>query len=449
MRKSLWVRVCFLFLFVSAIALSSSLILRYLIVDDFRKYHKSEMEDRVYWVTTDLEGTFEKYSGWRENIIAEDVVWALLLGFETRVRNRDGSIVMGTERAINSLPLSTKQKVLTVSGFKPSGESGKFVSYPLFIGGKEIGLLEVKFLDPAKEELFARRSNRFLLISFFFLGGLAVGLSIIFSRKLTDPIKKLAAGADAIGQGNLGIRVDIKGEDELGRLAQTFNRMTETLEIQNSLRKKLCSNAAHELRTPLCAIRGELEGMMDGLIPTGREQLQSLYDETSRLTGILEGMEELLQAEASVLSLKKQTLQLQPFLHSIVDRYGTLFWGNGVALELESDDQGSVYADPDRLSQIIINLLGNALKATGAGGRVLIKTGKRAGSSFVEIDDTGCGIKEDELPFIFERFYRGAQGGLGLGLTIVRELVEAHGGRIEVTSEVGKGSSFTVYLPEV
>lgn len=446
MPKSLWIKFLILLLAVSLIALSAALFLRELMIKDFREYLEGEMEDRVYWVMADLEGTYEKYSGWIENVISEDTIWALMLGLEIKIRDMNGMVVMDTEKAINTLSPLVKRRVMTLSELRAERDD-RFFPYPLFLGGKEIGRLEVRFLRPRKENIFIERSNRLLLISLFALGGLAIFLSIVFSRKLTNPIKKLASAAKAISEGNLKSRVKISGSDEISRLSETFNRMSQSLEIQESLRKKLISNITHELRTPISAIRGELEGMMDGLIPTDKEQLQSLYEETGRLKNILEGIEELTQVEASALTLKKQAIEFKPYLKNIIERFSKPFHDKGVAIELQCDDELMIDADPDRLSQIVINLLSNALKATEKGGNVFIKAAKRKSEMVIEVIDNGCGIKQEDLPFIFERFYKASEGGLGLGLTIVKELVEAHEGRIEARSEYGKGSTFTVYIP--
>jgi len=245
----------------------------------------------------------------------------------------------------------------------------------------------------------------------------------------------------------LKARVQVKGRDELWQLSESFNTMANALDTKEALRKKLLSNVAHELRTPLGAMRGELEGMMDGLIPSDKEHLQSLYEETGRLRKMLDGMEELAQAQASVLTLRKQPVLLKPFLNNIIGRIERTVRDKNIRLKLECNDGLIIDADPDRLSQIVINLLDNALRAVKNEGTVTIHAAARGREVVLEVRDTGTGIKPEDLHFIFERFYRASEGGLGLGLAIVKELVEAHGGRIEVKSEYGKGCVFTVYLP--
>jgi len=429
------------------IALSGALILRELMIKDFRDYLEGEREDRVYWVIADIEGTYEKYAGWKEDVLSEDAIRALMLGLEITIKDMDENIIMDTKKAISKLPPLMQRRIKAISEMRSSEGKGEFIPYPLFLGGKEIGYLGVKFLRPVKESVFIERSNTFLLISLFTLGGLAILLSIIFSRKLTSPLKRLDTAAKEISEGNLRSRVQPSGSDEIGSLSETFNRMAQYLEQQESLRKRLISNVAHELRTPLSAIRGELEGMIDGIIPTDKEHLQSLYEEINRLRYILEGIEELSRAESGALWLKKQNITLKPFLKNIIERFTKQVTDRGGALKLFCDEELVVPADPDRLGQIVINLLSNAIKATEEGGDIWVKAGKTHSEVFIDVSDTGSGIKEEDLPFIFERFYKASKGGLGLGLAVAKELTDAHGGRIEAKSEYGKGSSFTVFIP--
>jgi len=447
MLKSLWAKFLVLLIAVVAIGLSATFLLRELMVKDFRVYLEGEREDRAYWVTAALESSYDKYSGWREESIIENTVWAMMLGIEMKLFDTDGTLIMDTDMAINTLSPFVKKRVMAISERRVKESDSPFSPYALFLGGRQIGTLEVRFLLPQKEKVFIRRSNRFLLISLLALGGIAVFLSIVFSRKMTRPIKALTSAAAAIEEGDLRSRVGTSGNDEIGRLSDAFNRMARKLEVQEALRKKLTSNIAHELRTPISAIRGELEGMIDGLISADKETLKSLYAEIGRLKSILNGIEDLSQAEASSLMIRKVHLHLQPFLRNITERFRKASMDKGVSLELSCDDDLAVGADPDKLSQIIINLLSNALKATEKNGRVWVRAMSGGDKVRIEVGDTGCGIRDSDLPFIFERFYRASEGGLGIGLTIVKELAEAHGGKITAQSSYGKGSVFTLLIP--
>jgi two-component system sensor histidine kinase BaeS len=447
MLRRLWIKFFLVLFIVSLIALSSAFILRELMIRDFRDYLEGEMEDRVYRVVANMEGTYEKYSKWEKDNIADAAVWAFMMGLEIKLEDMDGNIIMDTASAIKSLSPSMQRRIIAISETRTSADKGNFVPYPLFLAGKEIGSLEVRFLLPEKEFVFIRRSNQFLLISLLAVGGSAILFSFIFSRRLIEPIKKLESAAKAISEGALKSRVEIRSKDEIGRLSETFNMMAQHLETLESLRKKLISDVAHELRTPISALRGELEGIIDGLIPTDKEHLYSLYEEINRLRHILDGIEELSQAEASALWLRKQDIKLKPFLSNIMGRFSRLTLDRGISLEVQCEEELSVNADPDRLSQIVVNLLSNAIKATDRGGKVWIQSGKQNSKLFIEVGDTGQGIRPEDLPFIFERFYKMSEGGLGLGLSIAKDISEAHGGRIEVKSVYGRGSSFTVFLP--
>jgi two-component system sensor histidine kinase BaeS len=387
-------------------------------------------------------------------VLEENAVWALLLGYEIRFLDSGDKGLMNTQKAVESLSPLTKRRIVAVTGF-PLRENGLndegLTAYPLFLAGKGIGSLEIRAFtsreEQGKESIFLKRSNRFLFLSVLALGGLSVFLSLVFSKRLTEPIKRLTSAAKDISEGNIKARVSITGSDEISTLAQTFNTMAGSIEVYEALRRKLTANIAHELRTPLSAMQGELEAMIDGLIKTDAEHLLSLHEETGRLKKLIEGIEELSMAEASILEMKRQQIELKLFLSNIQGRFERLFRDKEVGLLLECEDDLTVNADPDKVSQIVINLLSNAMRVTDKGGRVTIKAGEKGGEHFIEVADTGSGIRKEDLPFVFERFYRAHEGGLGLGLAIAKELADAHGGRIEVRSEYGKGSSFTLVIP--
>jgi two-component system sensor histidine kinase BaeS len=186
---------------------------------------------------------------------------------------------------------------------------------------------------------------------------------------------------------------------------------------------------------------------MDGVLPLARESLQSLHEESVRLAVILEGIEELTHAEASSLSLNRQSVPLAPFLAGMAGRFALLCADREVAIKVDCADGAVGLADPDRLSQVMINLISNAIKASSPGGEICISGKNEGAETVLEVADTGRGIPAAELPFIFERFYRGSKGGLGLGLAIVQELVQAHGGTVNAMSGEEGRTVLTVRLP--
>lgn len=447
MHCSLRCKFLLLFILISAIALSSAFVLRGFIMRDFARYLDGESQDRIQRVVALLEGGYEQHGGWQRDRLATDLAWALQLGVETRLFDSSGRQVIDSEQALSALTPLMRSRVLDATGYDPRTAKGVSVPYPLYLRGEEIGHLEARTLEQVKEEYFVRSSNRVLLISVTILGLISVLAGIIASRRLARPILELVDASGDIAGGNLGRRVNNKGYDEIGRLSQSFNSMACNLEAQEKLRRTLLSNAAHELRTPLAIISGELEGMLDGVLPIDRSALQSLHDEARRLTAILDGVDELSRAEASALNLNKITFALKPYLSTIVGRFERIFADKYAVLQLDCPESLRVTADPDRLSQIVINLVSNSVKAIASGGRVAVIASSDHGRVSLEITDNGCGIPAEDLPHVFERFYKGKNGGLGLGLAIVQELATAHGGSVSVRSVAGTGTSFYVTLP--
>jgi two-component system, OmpR family, sensor histidine kinase BaeS len=447
MFKSLWLKFLILLIVVSVTALSAAFLLQDLMLTDFREYIEGEREDRIGWITAAIESSYDRKNGWDRIDLSENVTWALLLGFDVKVYDAKERLVIDTAKALEIQSDNVTNRILALSKAEGREADEQYVPYPLFLEGEQIGRMDVLYLNPKKEGVFVSRSNDLLLISLVVLGGLAILISIFFSRRLTRPIKGLTSAAEEISGGNLKSRVTIIGRDEIARLSETFNRMAHSLETQESLRKKLTANIAHELRTPISALRGELEAMIDGLLPVDADNLESLHAETCRLKKIIEGIEELAQAEAGSNYINKKKFTVKPFMEGLMSRLKLLFAEKGVELELACEVDTEINADPDRLSQIVINLLSNALKATERGGKALIKVSRNSGT-VIEVCDNGKGISEEDMPFIFERFYRAEKGGLGIGLTIVRELVEAHGGTIKAENAQGGGTVFRVEIPD-
>jgi two-component system sensor histidine kinase BaeS len=430
-----------------AVALSAAIVLRGFIINDFKNYIDGESQDRVQRVIAQLEGNYDLHGEWKREVLAVELAWALQMGVDARVLDSKGDVLLDTREAIGLLNPLMRKRVLEVSGYDPASSGREFITHPLFLKGVEIGQLDARLLNPLKDDYFISSSNRFLAVSIAILGVIALILSLVASRRLAKPVLELSVAAGDIAAGDLSRRVVVPGQDEIGKLAVSFNRMAETLESQEMLRRRLLAGAAHELRTPLAIISGELEGMIDGLLPTSRQGLQSMHDEASRLTSILNGLDDLTRAESSVLSLQREDFALRPYLDAITGRFERLFAEKNAVLLLDCPAELKLFADPDRVSQIVINLVTNALKAISSGGRVTIVAAGHNDAVCLEIADNGAGIVEENIAHIFERFFKGSGGGLGLGLTIVKELVAAHNANITVNSCPGEGSTFRVMFP--
>jgi signal transduction histidine kinase len=283
----------------------------------------------------------------------------------------------------------------------------------------------------------------------------AVVVSIFTARRIVGPIQAMKQASRRIADGDYHQRVQVPGQDELGALAQAFNRMAEMLEQTEQRRLELIGDVAHELRTPLSSIQGVMEGLVDGVLPPEPATFLSVQREVSRLQRLVHDLGELSRAEAGQVPLEPCSVSPADLVSAAADRLRFQFEDKGVRLQVDSpDDLPQAWADPERIIQVLLNLLGNALQYTPSGGQVAVRAQREGREVIIEVQDTGIGIAAEHLPQIFERFYRVDKsrsrtgGGSGIGLTIARHLVEAHGGRIWAESPgLGKGSTFTFTLP--
>jgi two-component system sensor histidine kinase BaeS len=282
----------------------------------------------------------------------------------------------------------------------------------------------------------------------------AVMASIFTARRIVEPIHAMTKASQHIANGDYHQRVRMPDEDELGELAHSFNQMAETIEQTDQRRVELIGNVAHELRTPLSSIRSTMEGLVDGVMPAEAATFLSVQHEVTRLQRLVNDLEELSRAEAGQIPLDLRSSDLGSLIRTAADRLQMQFNDKGVYLEVEiAPALPLVRIDTARITQVFVNLLGNALQYTPVDGAVTLKAWAESGELLVSVHDTGVGISREHLPHLFERFYRvdrsraRASGGSGIGLTISKYLVEAHGGRIWASSPgVGQGSTFTIAL---
>ena len=289
-----------------------------------------------------------------------------------------------------------------------------------------------------------------LALSFPVVVGLVAWRS--FSR-LINPLARVIAAADAVAEGDLSVRVPESGPGEFGRLARSFNRMVAELERSDHLRRSLTADVAHELRTPLSILQGNLEGILDGVYQPDAEHIDLLLDETRRLNRLVEDLRTLSLAEAGQLSLQHEPVDLAELLGDVATSFSGQAEASGVNLKVTIEPGPEaliVTGDAGRLDQVLNNLVANALQHTLAGGTITLSAARSPGGMCLKVADNGRGIPAEDLPNIFDRFWRGderRQSGTGLGLAIARQLVQAHGGSISVESQLNQGSTFTINLP--
>jgi len=275
-----------------------------------------------------------------------------------------------------------------------------------------------------------------------------------FFLRVGSPVAELMAAADAVAAGDLSVRVREIGRGNIARFARRFNRMTAELQRAETARRNLTADVAHELRTPLQIIQGNLEGALDGVYEPTPEHLRATLDETQRLARLVGDLQTLSLAEAGQLPLHRREVMAADLLEDVAARFAGAAAEAGVVLKVTPDDGSPLLmVDPERLESVLSNLTANALRHTPAGGHITLSAAVVPGGATLTVADTGEGIAADDLPFVFDRFWRGdrARGrtaGAGLGLAIARQLVLAHGGEIDVSSAAGEGTTFTLFLPQ-
>ena len=328
------------------------------------------------------------------------------------------------------------------------------LSKPVVVDGKPVGVAVVRFTGTG----LAAASNTLqtaLLRAIAGAAGLAAVLALLtglaVARRITRPVGKLIAATRAMGRGDRAARVGpIPAPGELRELAIAFDQMADTLDRQERLRRALVADVAHELRTPVAVLQAGHEALLDGVAEPTPDQLASLRDEVLRLARMVGDLQTLAAAEAAALSLALSRCDLADIAAAAADSLASQFESTGITLERRLAP-AEVFADPGRLHQVITNLLTNALKFTPAGGRVTVRTGLAGRGAVLEVNDTGVGIPADELPHIFDRFWRGQQAervsGSGIGLSVAAELARAHGGHLAVSSQPGHGTQMTLTLP--
>jgi two-component system, OmpR family, sensor histidine kinase BaeS len=421
--------------------------------ESFNSYLERNREKKVDRIITEIEKDFQK-----NGHFTRDPVFAMLHEYAMgdqlyfQLFDRYGQIQMDssnirsmlnsfglTEPGLNDEQWHSKAYILRVD----NSVIGKLVAiYP-------VGLIddEDKFIQTIQLYIYAAVCMTVLL---------AIIFSMLFSKKLTSGLQKLQFAANELQQHNLDIRIPLKGlPTEVKHLAISFNNLAESLAKEEMLRKQFTGDLAHELRTPLATLRSQIEAFQDGIWEPTSTRLQACHEELMRLVRLVNELEKLLAAENPQMKLEKIELDAGSVLAALWEMFMPIFKERGVGLSIEEPEQEELFvADKDRLMQVLSNVLNNALKYTPEGKNVTISVATdKEGFVGFRIADEGAGMNEEDIPHIFERFYRGDKsrdrktGGVGIGLSIVKALMDAHKGIIKVKSKLGKGTDITLWFP--
>jgi two-component system sensor histidine kinase BaeS len=329
-------------------------------------------------------------------------------------------------------------------------------------GSPQLGArLMLHMLSGPLEQSFIQSVNKSTWITALITAALAALVGVLFARKITAPIKELSKAARKISGGDLSQRVTVNSNDEIGELGKAFNTMSTSIEKNIQLKHRLMVDVVHEIKTPLTVIQGNLEAMLDGVIEPTPKKIAAIHTETLLLARLLNDLRDATLAQENELDLQRELQNIGPIARQVVEMFEPRAREEQKNLEARiPDGLPDSFIDQQRISQVLYNLLNNALKYTGEGDSIKIDvhidteingTGKPV--ILVTISDTGTGISDEDLPHVFDHFYRVDEsrarisGGSGIGLAIVKHLVEAHGGIVWAKSELGVGSSFFFTIP--
>lgn len=330
--------------------------------------------------------------------------------------------------------------------------------YPIMVDGHSVGTVYVS--DTGTDSLHVVEERVLHSMAVVTVLGLlltsiaALLIGVLWSRRLTEPLRTLLFAIEKIVRGDETVRVNLKSNDEFGVVGHAFNQMTERLLQTELARRHLVADVAHELRTPLTIMQGQLESIQQGVMKADETVLLSMLDEVMRLTRLVEDLRQLSLAEIGALPLEKDSTDVELLVSRIVDNFSIEAEERAISLTLQSKEGSTIaFVDGNRITQVFVNLLGNALRHTPDGGRISVFVQNIGEFIQITVEDTGIGIAKEHLPHIFDRFYRVNEdrsretGGMGIGLAIAKEYVEAHNGTILVESQPDIGTKFTVNLP--
>jgi signal transduction histidine kinase len=407
-------------------------------------------------VVTQLSDYYQQYGSWEgvESVLSPD-------GDEPG--QGPGSEGPGPNRRFYPFTLTTETGVVIVPNEKykngdqvPRQDLAKGIS--ITKDDKVIGVLvpiPMPFQGRPREVEFIDRTNRILLYGALIGAVIALLLGIFLSRTLTRPIRELTRATHAVSEGDLSQQVPVRSKDELGELAQAFNKMSSELSRSVNTRKQMTADIAHELRTPLSLILGHAEAVHDGVLPPSRENFEIIREEAERLEHLVNDLRILSLADAGELSINPQRIEPDRLLQEVAAIYQYQTQRKNITLDLEiAASLSDIEVDPGRITQVLTNILDNALRHTPQGGRIVLSARDVNDQVELAIQDSGPGLKAEDINRIFDRFYRTdssrqrEDGGSGLGLAIARSIVQAHGGQLSAESEAGKGLKVIVRLPK-
>jgi two-component system, OmpR family, sensor histidine kinase BaeS len=461
LKQSLKTKLSFTILIIVLLTIAIiSFFSNYFINRQFTDYIKRQQELKVQIIQSSLSRQYTDFTDhWNYEYIHAIGMNSLYEGYIIKVYDKNNNIIWDAQAHDMNLCNQIMNDISTQMSIKYPQINGKFTSttYQLKHNKDVIGSVSISYFGPffmnENEFKFLSSLNKILL----FVGFISLFVSFLvgraMARRISQPILKTVEATKEISNGQYKVRLEEESDTkELDMLVDSINHLAESLETLEKLRKQLTEDVAHELRTPITILQSYIEAMTEGIWEASPERLQSCYEEVLRIGKLVGDLEKLSKIESDSLKLNKQTIDL----YEIIEKTVSSFAGDIENRKLEVQIHGDhilLLADQDRIRQVIVNLFTNAMKYSKDGCKISFDLFEQENMVGFHIQDSGIGIPPEELPYIFERFYRADKsrnrltGGTGIGLTIVKAIVEAHGGKVTAESTLNEGSRFTVALP--
>jgi two-component system, OmpR family, sensor histidine kinase BaeS len=415
--------------------------------DRFDSYLADQQQVRQQQLVSLFTDAYRRDDGWHTTTLDTLAGTVAMSGSETELLDAQGRRIWSLANA--GVDANTLQMHRTMMG---TGDLGSPTGLPVTVAGRRVGTLGVRVPQgavPAVDKDFRDSVNRLLAGGALIAGLAALVVGVYTARRATAPIAELTRAAEDLAAGHRDRRAGTVPDNEIGELATAFNTMADRVEKEDELRRSFAADVAHELRTPLAIQRSELEAIQDGIREPGVAAIASLHDENMRLSRLVADLEALASADAAVFTLERRPLSLADLITDTVDGLTDSF--TEARITVRSDlAVVRVHGDPVRLRQILTNQLTNAVKFMPPGGAVDVRLRRQEDWAVLTVSDTGPGIPADDLPHVFDRFFRSRSAradGSGIGLAVAAELTHAHGGTLTAESEPGHGATFTTRLP--
>lgn len=420
MFKSFKIKIFLVLFFVSFITLTSGLFIRHYLIKEINKYIEGIKEDGVYLLIREIEREYARNNGF-ENI---NLQW--LGEFEEKLNLR---IIIEDQ---------TGKKIYYDKNLK---ENELTIEYPLFWNREYIGNIKIIHQKEERIKVLIDRSKKIVILTVYITLSIILILSVFISNMIAKPLKKITEGANEIAKGNLNVNIDIKSNDEIGTLSEAFSLMLSKLKLLEDLRRRNVANLSHEMRTPLTILKGNLIALNDGVLKKDENIIKSLIEEIEKLEKIADSLKTIADIDSYLIKLKKEEINLKELTKSVIDSLKPLFNEKRLKVIYNLEDL-IIKADKQLYIQVLTNLLTNGIKASDYDGIIEIRLSNK--NKELRVKDYGIGIDEKDLPYIFERFYRKFRDGMGIGLSLVRDIANAHNWHIDVYSDKNKGTEFVI-----